>query len=260
MAWQTARLRDLIQMCGKPLVFGSPAAAAANEARLISLPRRSHSCANTRNFTVSKWIKSCFMTKGDFFFPNSFGKTSEEEKVIHAIHMENVWLEVAQCGANEELKPYKLSCSWMCQLGARWPQGNDLFDKKSPFFSPLFSFLSFRGHHRVFEAWFLLVQCVHWVRVAAQLLVALDTQDCGPLLWLLTFYYHPTNRGHQRASQLVRWTFLHFWLSVEMFRDPPKISKSLLDGFLWNFNRFLGPQEINVKKKTPKFSLPTKPN
>lgn len=64
--------------------------------------------------------------------------------------------------------------------------------------------LTFRGHHRVFEAWFLLVRCLHWVQVAAQLLVTLETEDCGPLLWLLTFYYHPTNRGHHRASQLVR--------------------------------------------------------
>lgn len=84
-----------------------------------------------------------------------------------------------------------------------------ILQKKSIFFSPPFSFslhvfLSFRGHHRVFEAWFLLVQCVHWVQVAAQVLVTLEPQDCGPLLWLLTFYYHPTNRGHHRALQLVR--------------------------------------------------------
>ncbi|TWW60570.1 hypothetical protein D4764_05G0006600 [Takifugu flavidus] len=60
----------------------------------------------------------------------------------------------------------------------------------------------FRSHHGVFEAWFLLVQCVHWVQLTAQLLVTSETQDCGPLLWLFTFYYHPTNRGHHRASQL----------------------------------------------------------
>eukprot|EP00066_Takifugu_rubripes_P024625 XP_011613891.1 PREDICTED: Fanconi anemia group C protein [Takifugu rubripes] len=59
-----------------------------------------------------------------------------------------------------------------------------------------------KSHHRVFEAWFLLVQCVHWVQLTAQLLVTSETQDCGPLLWLFTFYYHPTNRGHHRASQL----------------------------------------------------------
>ncbi|TNM89731.1 hypothetical protein fugu_003965 [Takifugu bimaculatus] len=58
------------------------------------------------------------------------------------------------------------------------------------------------NHHGVFEAWFLLVQCVHWVQLTAQLLVTSETQDCGPLLWLFTFYYHPTNRGHHRASQL----------------------------------------------------------
>lgn len=68
----------------------------------------------------------------------------------------------------------------------------------------LHGLLSSRSHHRVFEAWFLLVQCVHWVQLTAQLLVTSETQDCGPLLWLFTFYYHPTNRGHHRALQLVR--------------------------------------------------------
>ncbi|KAM4579229.1 Fanconi anemia group C protein [Fundulus diaphanus] len=61
-----------------------------------------------------------------------------------------------------------------------------------------------RGHHKVFEAWLLLVQCGHWVQVAAQLLVTSGPEDCAPLLWLLTFYHHPTNRWHHRASQLVQ--------------------------------------------------------
>ncbi|XP_023249311.1 Fanconi anemia group C protein isoform X1 [Seriola lalandi dorsalis] len=60
-----------------------------------------------------------------------------------------------------------------------------------------------RGHHKVFEAWFLLVQCAHWVQVTVQLLGTSGHEDCGPLLWLLTFYHHPTNRGHHRALQLV---------------------------------------------------------
>ncbi|XP_041793135.1 Fanconi anemia group C protein [Chelmon rostratus] len=63
---------------------------------------------------------------------------------------------------------------------------------------------STRGHRKVFEAWFLLVQCAHWVQVAVQLLVTLGPDDCGPLLWLLTFYHHPTNRGHHRELQLVQ--------------------------------------------------------
>ncbi|KAK5932380.1 hypothetical protein CgunFtcFv8_004086 [Champsocephalus gunnari] len=62
---------------------------------------------------------------------------------------------------------------------------------------------STRGHLRVFEAWFLLIQCAHWVQVAVQLLATSQPEDCGPPLWLLTFYHHPTNRGHHRASQLV---------------------------------------------------------
>ncbi|KAM9394244.1 Fanconi anemia group C protein [Pholidichthys leucotaenia] len=56
----------------------------------------------------------------------------------------------------------------------------------------------------VFESWFLLVQCAHWVQVAVQLLATSGAEDCGPLLWLLTFYHHPTNKWHCRASQLVR--------------------------------------------------------
>ncbi|XP_068560292.1 Fanconi anemia group C protein isoform X2 [Cebidichthys violaceus] len=61
----------------------------------------------------------------------------------------------------------------------------------------------FARYRRVFEAWFLLVQCAHWVQVAVQLLVTSEPEDCGPLLWLLIFYHHPTNRGHHRARQLV---------------------------------------------------------
>ncbi|XP_041854943.1 Fanconi anemia group C protein isoform X2 [Melanotaenia boesemani] len=61
---------------------------------------------------------------------------------------------------------------------------------------------STRGHHRVFEAWFLLVQCAHWVHVAVQLLVTSGPEDCSPLLWLLTFYHHPTNKWHHRALHL----------------------------------------------------------
>uniref|UniRef100_UPI003AACBBFA Fanconi anemia group C protein n=1 Tax=Centroberyx gerrardi TaxID=166262 RepID=UPI003AACBBFA len=60
-----------------------------------------------------------------------------------------------------------------------------------------------RGQCVVFEAWFLLVQCAHWVQVAVELLVMAGPEDCGPLLWLLTFYHHPTNRGHHRTQQLV---------------------------------------------------------
>uniref|UniRef100_A0A3Q2YAB0 FA complementation group C n=1 Tax=Hippocampus comes TaxID=109280 RepID=A0A3Q2YAB0_HIPCM len=55
----------------------------------------------------------------------------------------------------------------------------------------------------VFEAWFVLVQCSHWVHEALRLLATTEARDCHPLLWLLTFYHHPTNRGHHRNQQLV---------------------------------------------------------
>ncbi|TKS78545.1 Fanconi anemia group C protein [Collichthys lucidus] len=50
---------------------------------------------------------------------------------------------------------------------------------------------STRGHHKVFDAWFLLVQCAHWVQAAVQLLVTSGPEDCGPLMWLLTFLPPP---------------------------------------------------------------------
>ena len=58
----------------------------------------------------------------------------------------------------------------------------------------------------MFEAWLLLVQCAHWVEVAVQLLVSPGPLDRELLLWLLTFYHHPTNRGHHRTLQLVKRT------------------------------------------------------
>ncbi|XP_058245339.1 Fanconi anemia group C protein isoform X1 [Hemibagrus wyckioides] len=57
-----------------------------------------------------------------------------------------------------------------------------------------------RGHRAVFETWFLLVQCGHWIDVAAKLLVSVGSEQSKPLLFLLTFYHHPTNRGHQNTQ------------------------------------------------------------
>ncbi|XP_067087465.1 Fanconi anemia group C protein [Osmerus mordax] len=59
-----------------------------------------------------------------------------------------------------------------------------------------------RGRCGVFEAWFLLVQCACWVEVAVELLVSVGAEDRGALLWLLTFYHHPTSKGHRRTLQL----------------------------------------------------------
>ncbi|KAM4576807.1 Fanconi anemia group C protein isoform 2-T2 [Odontesthes bonariensis] len=86
---------------------------------------------------------------------------------------------------------------------------------------------STRGHHTVFEAWFLLVQCAHWVQVAVQLLVTSGPEDCGPLLWLLTFYHHPTNRWHHRTLQLEQaneaWDHLRTIFSV--LTDPLPVGR-----------------------------------
>lgn len=60
-----------------------------------------------------------------------------------------------------------------------------------------------RGLPLLFEAWYLLVSCSYWVEVALQLLVTAEDGDCEALLWLLTFYHHPTNRGHHRHQLLV---------------------------------------------------------
>ncbi|KAM7391445.1 hypothetical protein PAMP_022134 [Pampus punctatissimus] len=83
------------------------------------------------------------------------------------------------------------------------------------------------AYYKVFEAWFLLVQCAHWVQAAVQLLVTAGSEDCGPLLRLLTFYYHPTNRGHHRALQLVRakeaWDHLHDFFLV--LACPPPVDR-----------------------------------
>ncbi|XP_073322843.1 Fanconi anemia group C protein isoform X2 [Pagrus major] len=91
---------------------------------------------------------------------------------------------------------------------------------------------STKRHHKVFEAWFLLVQCAHWVQVAVQLLVTSEPEDCGPLLWLLTFYHHPTNRGHHRALQLVHakeaWDHLHSFFLISAHPLPVDCLQSLV--------------------------------
>lgn len=60
-----------------------------------------------------------------------------------------------------------------------------------------------RGRYNLFEAWFLLVQCAHWVEVAVRLLATSSPENCQPLLWLLVFFYHPTTRGRHRAALMV---------------------------------------------------------
>ncbi|XP_047236292.1 Fanconi anemia group C protein isoform X3 [Girardinichthys multiradiatus] len=89
-----------------------------------------------------------------------------------------------------------------------------------------------RGPHKVFEAWFLLLQCGHWVQMAVQLLVTSGPEDCGPLLWLLVFYHHPTNRWHHRASQLVQakavWDHLNSLFSVVAHPLPADQLQSLI--------------------------------
>ncbi|KAF4109863.1 Fanconi anemia group C protein [Onychostoma macrolepis] len=79
-----------------------------------------------------------------------------------------------------------------------------------------------RAYQAVFEAWFLLVQCGYWVDTAAELLVLAAPENAGPLLWLLTFFHHPTNRGHQRSQQIAvareAWSHLRM---LFLTRPPP---------------------------------------
>ncbi|KAF7669887.1 hypothetical protein LDENG_00100570 [Lucifuga dentata] len=81
--------------------------------------------------------------------------------------------------------------------------------------------------HTVFEAWFLLIQCAHWVQVTFQLLVMAAPGDCYPLLWLLTFYHHPTNRGHQRVLQLVHANeaLNHLQSLFMVLAHPPPVNR-----------------------------------
>lgn len=82
------------------------------------------------------------------------------------------------------------------------------------------SWLCCRGHRAVFEVWFLLVQCGHWIDVAAKLLVSVGVEQSEPLLFLLTFYHHPTNRGHQSTQHNVR----HLAKQVELKLDAACLS------------------------------------
>uniref|UniRef100_A0A8C1HQD4 FA complementation group C n=1 Tax=Cyprinus carpio carpio TaxID=630221 RepID=A0A8C1HQD4_CYPCA len=79
-----------------------------------------------------------------------------------------------------------------------------------------------RAYQAVFQAWFLLVQCGYWVDTAAELLVLAAPENAEPLLWLLTFFHHPTNRGHQRSQQTAEareaWTHLRM---LFLTRPPP---------------------------------------
>ncbi|XP_067250997.1 Fanconi anemia group C protein isoform X1 [Chanodichthys erythropterus] len=79
-----------------------------------------------------------------------------------------------------------------------------------------------RAYEAVFEAWFLLVQCGYWVDTAVELLVLAVPENPEPLLWLLTFFHHPTNRGHQRSQQtaLAREAWTHLRM-LFLTRPPP---------------------------------------
>lgn len=100
-------------------------------------------------------------------------------------------------------------CTWIDSFTRSLFQHNAIHEKilQSPQCLVLriscYFFSSSRGHYNLFETWFLLVQCAHWVEVAVRLLATSSPENCRPLLWLLTFFYHPTSRGHHRASLMV---------------------------------------------------------
>uniref|UniRef100_A0A8C2Q8P4 FA complementation group C n=1 Tax=Cyprinus carpio TaxID=7962 RepID=A0A8C2Q8P4_CYPCA len=81
-----------------------------------------------------------------------------------------------------------------------------------------------RAYQAVFEAWFLLVQCGYWVDTAAELLVLAAPENAKSLLWLLTFFHHPTNRGHQRSQQtaVAREAWTHLRMLFLTCPPPPR--------------------------------------
>ncbi|XP_049341660.1 Fanconi anemia group C protein isoform X1 [Astyanax mexicanus] len=81
-----------------------------------------------------------------------------------------------------------------------------------------------RQRRAVFETWFLLVQCGHWVDAAAELLVSVGSEESEPLLFLLTFYHHPTNRGHQNTQQtmVAREAWSHLRILFLTHTPPPE--------------------------------------
>ncbi|KAI7797725.1 Fanconi anemia group C protein [Triplophysa rosa] len=83
-----------------------------------------------------------------------------------------------------------------------------------------------RAYQAVFDAWFLLVQCGFWVDTAAELLVLAESENSEALLWLLTFFHHPTNRGHQRSQQTV--VAKEAWVHIRMlFHGRPPLPRHL---------------------------------
>ncbi|XP_072537048.1 Fanconi anemia group C protein isoform X2 [Salminus brasiliensis] len=84
-----------------------------------------------------------------------------------------------------------------------------------------------RRRRAVFETWFLLVQCGHWLDAAAELLVSVGSEESEPLLFLLTFYHHPTNRGHQNTQQNMvareAWSHLRIFFLTHTL-PPEKLS------------------------------------
>ncbi|XP_076859741.1 Fanconi anemia group C protein isoform X2 [Brachyhypopomus gauderio] len=87
-----------------------------------------------------------------------------------------------------------------------------------------------RQRWAVLQAWFLLVQCGHWVDVAAELLVSAESKQSEPLLYLLMFYHHPTNRGHQSARQtmMVREVWGHMRILFLAHTLPPERLSAVL--------------------------------
>lgn len=77
-----------------------------------------------------------------------------------------------------------------------------------------------RKSRAVFETWFLLVQCGHWVDVAAELLVSLGSEESESLLFLLTFYHNPTNRGHQSTQATVSEAAIQVGCCTTIVSDP----------------------------------------
>ncbi|XP_053558395.1 Fanconi anemia group C protein isoform X1 [Bombina bombina] len=66
-----------------------------------------------------------------------------------------------------------------------------------------------RSHGNVFESWFLLIHFGDWVDIAAEQLLTSESETSDDLLWLLAFYYNPSNENQERCRTMTEAREVH---------------------------------------------------